>query len=150
MFNLNAPWSRATAAGGSVQSHPGTRRRNRSPLRRTARRLMAASLALALALSVGPEIAAAGTNGQQIYVYGSQQYSVTICGYNQYNNYVCGSGNTPNYITYFPGGWWKTFNGRNVTIYNYRSYNEQGYLGASSCYVPTSQASNWIGCHGWG
>ena len=113
--------------------------------RRFARRLTAGALAgTALAMSVGPGIAAAGTNGQQIVVSGRYQYSVVVCGTNQYNQFICGRHATPAYTTYLGGWWWKG----TVTIYNYASNGS--YLGATSCYVPVSQPSDWTSCHGWG
>ncbi len=135
----------AAAVRLTRRSEPAMTPSGRSPVRGMFRRVMAGILAvLALAMTVGPGIAAAGTNGQQIYVYGSQQYSVTVCGTNQNNAHVCGHASTPGYITYLPGWWWKG----TIAIYNY-GYSGN-YLGTSYCYVPVSQSSNWTGCHGWG
>jgi hypothetical protein len=120
-------------------------RMDQSPIRRILRRASAWLLVCtALALTLESGVAGAATNGQQVYVYGSAQYSVTVCGTNQNNNYVCGHANTPTYIPYLPGWWWKG----SVKIYNYGASGN--YLGLSTCYVPTSQSANWVGCHGWG
>lgn len=118
-----------------------------SAITRIVRRATLGMLAgIALALSIGPGIAAAGTNGQQIYIYdlvSPQQSSVQVCGTNQNNNYVCHSWPTPTSTTELSGWWWVG----PVTINNYDANGN--LLGQTSCDVPKAQSSNWYPCPGW-
>ncbi len=98
----------------------------------------------ALSLSLGPGVAAAGTNGQQIGVYGLQE-AVKVCGNNQNGHWVCHAWTTPYYDSYLNGWWWKY----TVVIYSWRYSNFSGYIGYRLWDIPVNQRSNWSWCSGW-
>lgn len=95
-----------------------------------------------LLLLAAPSAVSAGTNGQQIELYAPAEQSAQICGTNQYNQQVCHRGNITYPWSLIKNWWWKG----TVTIASYSGANEQGYLGTTTCLVPTAQASNQTSC----
>jgi hypothetical protein len=106
--------------------------------RTTAWRVSLAGALCLTILGIAPTVALAGTNGQQVELYAPAEQSAQICGTNQYNQQVCHRGNITYPWSLIKSWWWKG----QVTISSYSSTSERGYLGTTTCQVPTSQTGS--------